>query len=739
MPDSLFQFSNYHFTAHAIPVMVVGLLIFMIGLLIIFQAKRTVRDIAFFLFCMSSTLWLFTIGFVYSSPDPQTALRWYKLFTFFGVINLTPNLYLFAVAVSGLLRQQLKWVILTYAVTYGIYFLALTTNQFITTPHRYYWGYYPHYEPLNYLFLLTFAIVFFANQYHLKLAYLREQAPIKKHQIRLIKLSLLFGLTAFVDFGAKVLILPIYPTGFISMFILTSLLAYSIIRYKAFDIETVIHKTILWVSSFFIITIPIFAFYRLCFPFMKESVLLQMAFGVTSFIIFTVYLRVIQPKIDHLFQRRKANLEEISNRFIGDLVHLKGFENLIRMIEKTVTNALYPQWVDIFIYDGKKKNYHAANREDASDRISHLHEGDEFLKWLKKSNRIVYREFVEIDPAYALIKDAASRYFNTTNAMVAIPLVLNERLLGIINLDKKANLKRYSAVEFHFLTTLKNQSAIAISNSLIYQDIEEQVKERTKELVEVQKQLIQAEKLATVGTLSGGVAHEINNPLTAILTNVQMLLALSDEKDAKMDRESLELIEEATQRCRDIVKKLMAYAKKPLESDKISVTDLSTVLKKTIVFIGYQLEQDSIKIVVEAKDGSYPVLGNQNELEQVLTNLILNARDAIKEAKKIGNVYVNFSKEEGQIKLKIKDEGVGISKETIPKIFDPFFTTKDVGKGLGLGLSICQSIIEKYKGKIMVESELGKGSVFTVQLPEYSMGIKDGAPVVTATLSQEGK
>lgn len=737
MPDPLFQFSNYHFTPHAIPVMVVSLLIFLIGLFILFQTKRTVRDVAFFLFCMSSTLWLFTMGFVYSSPDPQTALRWYKLFTFFGVINLTPNLYLFAAAVSGLLQKQLKWIILTYIVTYNIYFLALTTDQFITAPHRYFWGYYPHYEPLNYLFLLTFAIVFFANQYHLKLAYLREHVPIKKHQIRLIKMSLLFGLTAFIDFGAKIFTLPIYPTGFISMFILTSLLAYSIIRYKAFDIETVVHKTILWVSSFFIITIPIFAFYRLCLPFMKESVFLQMIFGITSFLVFTVYLRVVQPKIDHFFQRRKANLEEISSQFIADLVHLKGFENLIRMIEKTITNALYPQWVDIFIYNDKKKSYLIVNRGTVKNRVSHFHQNNEFLKWLKDNNRIVYREFIEIDPIYASIKDVASRYFDATNAMVAIPLVLNERLLGVINLDKKANLKRYSAVDFHFLTTLKNQSAIAISNSLIYQDIEEQVKDRTRELVDVQKQLIQAEKLATVGTLSGGVAHEINNPLTVILTNVQMLLAFYD-KDAKIDKESLQLIEEATQRCRTIVQKLMAYAQKPLDPEKISVTDLSSVLKKTIVFLGYQLEQDSIKIVVEAKDASYPVLGNQNELEQVLTNLIINARDATKKAKKSGDIYIDLLKEENQIKLKIRDEGIGIPKEIISRIFDPFFTTKDVGKGLGLGLSICQSIIEKYKGKIMVESQPGEGSVFTIQLPEYSPEVKKGSQATAATSLSRG-
>ncbi|OGX18686.1 MAG: hypothetical protein A2Y04_00525 [Omnitrophica WOR_2 bacterium GWC2_45_7] len=360
------------------------------------------------------------------------------------------------------------------------------------------------------------------------------------------------------------------------------------------------------------------------------------------------------------------------------------------------------------------------NRGEAETRMSAFDEKDEFLRWLNKNNKIVYREFVEIDPAYAAIKDASRRYFNAAGAMVAIPLVLNERLLGVINLDKKANLSRYNALDFHFLTTLKNQSAIAISNSLIYQDIEEQVRQRTEELVEVQKQLIQAEKLATVGTLSGGVAHEINNPLTAILTNVQMLLAFSDDEGGKIDKESLELIEEATQRCRTIVQKLMAYAKKPMESGQVSVIDLADVLKKTVAFLLYQLEQDSIKIVVETQEGPYPVMGNHNELEQVLTNMILNARDAILAVKKGGKIQITLTRSGDEIRLDISDEGVGMSQELIPKIFDPFFTTKDVGKGLGLGLSICQSIMDKHKGQITVQSEPNKGTVFTIRFPRCS-------------------
>jgi two-component system NtrC family sensor kinase len=243
------------------------------------------------------------------------------------------------------------------------------------------------------------------------------------------------------------------------------------------------------------------------------------------------------------------------------------------------------------------------------------------------------------------------------------------------------------------------------------------VRQRSEQLVEVQKQLIQAEKLATMGTLSGGVAHEINNPLTAILTNVQMLLA--DSKNFDDDsKESLELIEEATKRCRTIVQKLMTYAKKPLETAEVSRVNMLMVVGKVLSFLSFQLEQENIKVVMDAKDSQYWVIGNQNELEQVVTNIILNARDAVKQAKVNGMIHIALFEVGEWINLRIKDEGIGIPPDIISKIFDPFFTTKDVGKGLGLGLSICQSIVEKHKGLIIVQSDEVKGTVFKIKIPK---------------------
>jgi two-component system NtrC family sensor kinase len=308
-------------------------------------------------------------------------------------------------------------------------------------------------------------------------------------------------------------------------------------------------------------------------------------------------------------------------------------------------------------------------------------------------------------------------------ASVVVPSLLKDRLLGFIVLGDKRSGRTYTSEDLNTLSILASQFALAVENALLYGNLEEQVSQRTKELIDTQKQLVQAEKLATIGTLAGGVAHEINNPLAVILTNVQMLLA-GHSHNAGLDKESLEMIEEATKRCRTIVQKLMVFAKKPMEATSVAEVDLLKVVKDIVDFLKYQLEQENITISVHAPQEHYIVMGNQNELEQVVGNIIINARDAIKQIKKSGSIDVTLAKGDGKIKVAIKDEGAGIPKEIVPRIFDPFFTTKDVGKGLGLGLSICQAIIEKHKGQIAVQSEPGKGSTFTIQFPRAKVEAK---------------
>jgi len=159
MLEQLLNISNYHYNFHAIPVMLAGALIFLIGTFILLQTKKTVKNIAFFFFCLSLSLWLFPTGLVYFSNNPETALIWYKYFVFLGVVNIMPNFYLFSVTTVGYLKNQRLFVVAGFVVSNIFYLLAITTDKVIASPNLYYWGYYPHYEPLTYVFFIFYSIL----------------------------------------------------------------------------------------------------------------------------------------------------------------------------------------------------------------------------------------------------------------------------------------------------------------------------------------------------------------------------------------------------------------------------------------------------------------------------------------------------------------------------------------------------------------------------------------------------
>jgi signal transduction histidine kinase len=427
-----------------------------------------------------------------------------------------------------------------------------------------------------------------------------------------------------------------------------------------------------------------------------------------------------QKRAEALLLREQHRYQETLKQAARELARIHNLKRLLSLIVHIVTKAVRISHSAVYLFEEKSQKFILkANRNSRNGALAAIAKENPVVDWLQEQREpLVYEELGRkaqdsADPVFEkLQKDMKS-----LDANVIVPGFSRNRLLGFLVLGEKRSGDFYNSQDLNMFSVLGNQAALAIENALLYEHMEEQIKQRTAELVGIQKQLIQAEKLATVGTLAGGVAHEINNPLTAVLTNVQMLLAPDHTLDADSE-ESLQLIEEATKRCRTIVQKLMTYAKKPLDQAELTKINLLTVVHDVVTFLSYQLEQENIKLVSEGQEDKCWVIANKNELEQVLTNLILNAKDAMNNMKKGGTVYITVSRAQDWIVLEVRDEGCGIPPEVIPKIFDPFFSTKDVGKGMGLGLSICQSILEKHNGFINVRSEVNKGSVFTVKLPK---------------------
>lgn len=725
MFNYIFDSSNYYLNFYAIPHTVIGLLILFEGIFIYVQNRRSLTNLAYLINCFFPAIWLTGAGLILSSGEKNLSLFWARSYCYLGIIFIPAAVYLFSLVWKNSLINSLafnraskiyelflkkKSLFFIFSLSLIFYFFSLFSNKFLIGAWSYPWGFYPKGGLFLLVFILWFIIIYLLALGNFILAYKKAPSLLKKKQARLIIIAFsvaIIGAFEFLpNYGVQLYLFASIPT-----FIFVSVVGYCVIRYKLMDIETILHKTVAWFFTNLILVVPFVLILYLTYPWYSQlsNIGFLIFLGFLG-IIFLFFVKAFHSRIDHFFQRRRYSLEEIANQFTEDLVHLKGIVALSRRIKDVIKSTLYSQKVDFFVYDSEKDKYLPINNTDNSK----LQIKNTFLQWLTESNKIIYKDLAEIDPFYAQVKADLKNYFDFTNSVVIIPLILGQELLGIINLSKKVTYKRYTALDFHFLSVLKNQSAIAISNSLLYDNMEDQVKKRTDELVDTQKQLIRAEKMATVGTLAGGVAHEINNPLTAILTNVQFLLS----DPGSVDQESLELMEEATKRCRTIVQKLMLYARKPTESDQMQNVDILKIMQGIIGLLSYQFKQENLKIEIKAGQNDYLVVGNQNEIEQVITNLILNAKDAIKKVKTEGNIEIILSSDDSSVVIKVKDEGIGISDKNISKIFDPFFTTKDVGKGTGLGLSICQSIIQKHQGSIEVESKKDCGSTFIVMLPK---------------------
>lgn len=288
----------------------------------------------------------------------------------------------------------------------------------------------------------------------------------------------------------------------------------------------------------------------------------------------------------------------------------------------------------------------------------------------------------------------------------------------------RANKGRITPSQFTVVSKTGEHIPVILSAALLYDEDNEEIasfgifydlRERIKiekQLQETYVQLLQSEKMASLGKLGAGIAHEINNPLGGILIFAQMMLEELPEDDPH--RDDLKRIIEETIRCKEIVKGLLEFSHQT--SDKMIMTDLNRIVRKTIKLLENQVLFHNIKII-ERLDPNLPqIMADPSQLNQVVTNIVFNAAEAM-DGHGVLIITTRVCFEKNLVLLEFTDTGPGIPEEILPKIFDPFFTTKEVGKGTGLGLSTSYGIIEKHKGKILVNSKIGEGTTFIIELP----------------------
>jgi PAS domain S-box-containing protein len=229
---------------------------------------------------------------------------------------------------------------------------------------------------------------------------------------------------------------------------------------------------------------------------------------------------------------------------------------------------------------------------------------------------------------------------------------------------------------------------------------------------QMEQQLIMSDRLASIGELVSGVAHELNNPLTSILGFSQLIMENSAPTEIK---EPLDIIYKESQRAAEIVKNLLTFARKHPPVKQLE--KINSAIDEVLKLRAYEHHVNNISVKTSYDKNLPDILIDRFQLQQVFLNIIINAENAMLTAHNKGILSISTEKKGNNILIKFKDDGTGISKKDMPHIFSPFFTTKKAGKGTGLGLSICNGIIKEHNGKIYAESEYGKGTTFILELP----------------------
>lgn len=318
----------------------------------------------------------------------------------------------------------------------------------------------------------------------------------------------------------------------------------------------------------------------------------------------------------------------------------------------------------------------------------------------------------------ARFRDYKARGSYTTASFICAPLLLKDKLIGVINISDKHNGGKFTNDELQILDFLASQIALNYRRIELYQKFKKAVREskslknqlgRTNQETKVlQNKIVVQEKLATIGKLAGGIAHEFNNPLDGVLRYTN--LCLEHVKDDEVVRGYLLEVKQGLNRMANIVKSLLACARST--SPSMAKIDPSAAVEQALGAVQSHIFHKNITVEKDLAKG-IPLIIDFG-LERAVSNLLRNAIDAVAQG---GYVRIRTGLEGSRVVIEVADNGAGIDQDELEKIFEPFYTTKDIDKGCGLGLTIVSEVVKSYGGEIKVQSALKKGTAFLLSIP----------------------
>jgi signal transduction histidine kinase len=419
-------------------------------------------------------------------------------------------------------------------------------------------------------------------------------------------------------------------------------------------------------------------------------------------------LRTIEKALENRKLKTLLSLYEAS-RAVFSHVHL---DALLPLIAELTRKILKADDVSVLLREGDRLWLAASTGLEEDVRLqARLVLGERVAGRVAKSREpVILNGPLEKTPDFA---DVPS--LREIRSAIVHPLVIGDEILGILCVNRTQSADLFTKQDVRYASILGSQIAQAVQNAKLVGRLEEKVHEldaANRRLTETQAQLIQAEKLATIGQLATGIAHELNNPMTSILGFAQLLQRNSSFSPEQLAQ--LKHIETQGQRCARIVLGLLKFNHK--DTPPAQVVEVVPLIREVIELVRYDFDRHQIELREEYPQTVPSLVGDGFQIQQVLLNLITNAIAAM-EGRPRKELKIQVRQEGDSIRIAVQDTGRGIPEEFRARLFQPFQTTKSPGKGTGLGLYISNEIIRQQGGTIRMDSRDGEGSTFTIELP----------------------
>ena len=536
----------------------------------------------------------------------------------------------------------------------------------------------------------------------------------RRNQLKYLFIAMFIGFSGGGQHFLPVYGINVYPYGNFLVAVYTVIASYAIFKHKLLDIEVVVRRAAVFAGLFAFVYGVFMVVTVLGQEFFKSTLGWNqwLALVPTVFIIIFVH-RPLENFLTNATERflfqKKYDYRELLRTFTNEILTVLDLQKLMEQTIAGLIKIIKLESASVLLLDKDAKVYKMMASTGVKDKNLTFKEDDTLISSLKATHQPIAQDKTsdKIEGRSAL-KDE----FKSLNARLCLPILLHDNLIGVLCLGMKKSGEDYNQDDMDVLLTLARAEAIAISNAQLFD-----------ELSKTQAEAAQREKMAVIGTLAAGINHEICNPLGIVRGHCEMYLLnirdgfykeKSQEEMLKISAEIMNKVIKETDRATGITKKLSSFAKPSKRSDFEEVY-IEKEVGEVLGLIGHDLQLSNVDVQTDFPKDFPVIVGDKKQIQEVLFNIIRNAAQAMD--KKQGKIVVSGFSENGSTVVRIADNGAGIPQDKIDQIFNPFYTTKAPGKGTGLGLFIVKQVVERNKGTIAVQSEMGVGTTFTLRFP----------------------